>query len=626
MEPTGFNRKLTAILSADVKGYSKLMGDDDESTVNAITTYREIIADLIKHHQGRVVDTPGDNILAEFSGALNAVNSAIEIQQRLAIENGNLPSSRRMEFRIGINLGDVLHKDERIYGDGVNIAARIESLADPGGISISRGVFDQVKKKVRQGFEYMGEHEVKNISEPVRIYRVLLGEEFEGKIIGEPSVGKTKLKKPYAIAIAVLLIFSGGLFWYSYQKQNQIEPASIEKMALPLPEKPSIAVLPFDNMSGDPEQEYFSDGLTEDIITALSKVPDLFVIARNSTFTYKGKQANVKKVAEELGVRYVLEGSVRRAEEKMRITAQLIDALKGDHLWAERYDRTLEDIFSLQDEITMNIVTALQVNLTEGEKIRVLARSTDNLLAYQKYLKGRAYWMRINSDGNAVARQLFEEAIALDPGYSTAYVGLAWTHLMDIHFGVSKSPKESVGQATQLAQRAISLDETSPFAHSLLGSLFAIKRQFEKAIAQGEKSVALSPSDSAAKALLGRTLAYMGKYEEALSWLDKAIRLDPIPLDWYFDMVGHCYLYMGKLEKALEELKKNRNREDISNHIRLAAVYSLLGRKEDASAEAAEILRLNPKFSTKSIERWPYKNKADVDFIITALRKAGLPE
>jgi adenylate cyclase len=282
-------RKLTAILSADVKGYSKLMGDDDESTVNTITAYREIIADLIKNHQGRVVDTPGDNILAEFNGALNAVSSAIDIQQRLAIENGKLPSSRRMDFRIGINLGDVLHQDERIYGDGVNIAARIESLADPGGISISRGVFDQVKKKVRQGFEYMGEHEVKNISEPVRIYRVLLDEEFEGKVIGELSGRRTKLEKPYAIVLALLLVFSVGLFWYAFQKQNLIEPASIDRMSLPLPDEPSIAVLPFDNMSGDPNQEYFSDGITEHIITSLSNVPYLFVIARNSSFSFKNK-------------------------------------------------------------------------------------------------------------------------------------------------------------------------------------------------------------------------------------------------------------------------------------------------------------------------------------------------
>jgi TolB-like protein len=333
-----------------------------------------------------------------------------------------------------------------------------------------------------------------------------------GKVIGEKRFLGRISRRTAMAAIIILVMVAGGLIsWNIYLHQSKrIEPASVEKMALPLPDKPSIAVLPFVNMSDDPEQDYFSDGLTEDIITALSKVPDLFVIARNSTFTYKGKPVTVKKVAEELGIRYVLEGSVRKAEERIRITAQVIDSLKGDHLWAERYDRTLEDIFGLQDEITMNIVTALQVKLTEGEKIRVFARSTDNLIAYQKYLKGRAHWLRINIDDNAVARQLFEEAIALDPEYSTAYVDLASTHLMDIHFGVSKSPKESLGRAAQLAKRAISLDESSSFAHSLLGVIFAIKRKFEEAIAQGEKAVSLSPNDSLAQAQLGRTLAYMG--------------------------------------------------------------------------------------------------------------------
>ena len=289
MTDNGMHRQLKAILSADVKGYSKLMGDDDESTVNTITAYREIITELIEKHQGRVVDSPGDNILAEFGSTLNAVNSAVEIQRTLETENGHLPDHRRMDFRIGINLGDIIHKDNRIYGDGVNVAARIESLADPGGICISRGVFNQIKKKVRQGFEYMGKHAVKNIAEPVRIYRILLAPEYEGKIIGEPKSTQTKIKKPAAVAIAILFVASAVLVWMFYPRAPEVEPASVEKMAYALPEKPSIAVLPFDNMSDDPEQEYFSDGITEDLITDLSKISGIFVIARNSTFTYKGK-------------------------------------------------------------------------------------------------------------------------------------------------------------------------------------------------------------------------------------------------------------------------------------------------------------------------------------------------
>ena len=613
----------------DVKGYSKLMGDDDESTVNTITAYRRIIADLIKHHQGRVVDTPGDNILAEFSGALNAVNSAIEIQQRLAIENGKLPSNRRMDFRIGINLGDVLHKDERIYGDGVNVAARIESLADPGGISISRGVFDQVKKKAHQGFEYMGEHEVKNISEPVRIYRVLLGEEFEGKIIGEPSGRKTKLKKPYAIVIALLLICSAGLLWIFYPEQNQIEPASIDKMALPLPDEPSIIVFPFKNLSDDVNQDYFCDGLTMDIIASLSKVPDLFVIARDTTFTFKGNPLNIKQVAEKMGVRYVLHGSVRKSENRIRITAFLTDAIKGNNLWAERYDRDLKDTFALQDDITMNVLTALQVELTEGEKIRVLTKSTDNLDAYQKWMKGRNHLLRFNIEDNLIGRQLLEEAISLDPKFTSAYVDLAWTHIMEIYYGASKSPKDSVGKASALAQKAANLDQKSPFAQSLLGVILTIKKQYKEAIAQGEKAVSLSPNYSLAQAQLGRTLMYAGQYEEALGWFKKAIRLDPIPKNWFLTAKGICLVHIGQYEEAVKEFKTviDRNPKDLTNLIRLTMAYSLWGREEDARATAEEVLKLSPNFSVERVvAQWPYKNEEDRALGLNALRKAGLPE
>jgi adenylate cyclase len=625
MATEDFKRKLTAILSADVKGYSRLMGEDDQATVRTITAYREVITEVVQKHRGRVVDSPGDNILAEFASVIDAVGSAVEIQDELRIRNAELPEDRKMEFRIGVNLGDVIHEEERIYGDGVNVAARVESLADPGGICVSGTVFDQIESKLPLGYEYLGEQSVKNISKPVRIYKALMDPEAVGKVIGEKKAEPRRGQRvALALVIVLLLIVGGLLIWRAAFPPVQV--ASTEKMAYPLPDRPSIAVLPFSNLSGDPEQDYFSDGLTVDIITALSKIPHLFVTARHSMFTYKGKPVNVKHVAEEMGVRYVLEGSVRTAEERVRVNAQLIDALRGDHLWAERYDRALEDVFALQDKITMDILTALQVKLTQGEKARVLLRSTDNLDAYQKYLKGREHFLLFNRDDNAIARQLFEEAIVSDPEFISAYVDLAWTHLADIHLGASKSPKESLGRAAQLAQRAISLDETSPFALSLLGSILAVKRQFEEAIAQGKKAASLSPNHSIVIALLGRSLAYAGRYEEALARFEKAIRLDPIPLNWYINYVGHCYLYMGRYEEALEEFKKvlNRNPNDLTARIRLVATYSLLGRKEDASAEAAELLRRNPEFSIEKIAKWPYKNKADLDFMMIALRKAGL--
>ena len=628
MAEESFKRKLTAILSADAVGYSRLMAENEAATVKTIASYREIMASLIKQHRGRVVDSPGDNLLAEFSSVVDAVQCAVAVQNEFQTRNAELVENRRMEFRIGINLGDVIDEKGRIYGDGVNIAARLEALADPGGICVSKTAFDQIETKLPLGYEYLGEQSVKNIPKPVGSYRVLMKPDAAGKVIGEKRfLGRFSRRTAIATIMILVLIAVGMVSWNIYLHQSKkVEPASVDKMAFPLPDKPSIAVLPFTNMSGDSEQEYFCDGLTEDMITALSKIPDLFIIARNSVFTYKGKPVIVKQVAEELGVRYVLEGSVRIAEQRARINVQLIDAITGGHLWAERYDRNLEDVFALQDEITMKVLTALQVKLTEGEKIRAMTRSTDDINAYLKWTEGRQHFLRLNRDGNVKARQLHEEAIALDPMFSSPYVDLAWTHIMDIRFGLSKSPKESLKQATQLAQKAISLDESSPFGHSVLGAILTAKRQYEEAIAQGEKAVALNPGDSLAMAHLGRTLAYAGRYEESLVWFEKAIRQDPKTLNWYFNMVGHCYLYMGRLEEALEALKKNRNPNDQTNRIRLAAVYSLLGREEDASAQAAEILRLNPKFNIKSIARWPIKNKEDLDLMMNALRKAGLPE
>jgi adenylate cyclase len=341
-------RKLVAILSADVQGYSRLMGEDEEATIRTLTAYREVMTSLIQQHRGRVVDSPGDNLLAEFTSAVDAVQGAVAIQRGLETRNAELPASRQMHYRIGINVGDVVVEGERLYGDGVNIAARLESLAEGGGICISGTVYDQVKNKLPIGYEYQGEQTVKNIADPVRMYRVQLG--------SESTAPKTDAAPP---------------------------------VTLPLPDKPSIAVLPFTNMSGDPEQEYFSDGMTDDIITDLSKVSGLFVIARNSTFIYKGKAVKVGEVGRELGVRHVLEGSVRKAGNRVRINVQLIDAPTGGHVWAERYDRELEDIFALQDELTQRIVFALKVMLTPEEQARFQQAPTDNL--YERYTKIWSY-------------------------------------------------------------------------------------------------------------------------------------------------------------------------------------------------------------------------------------------
>jgi adenylate cyclase len=391
MTQEGFKRKLTAILSADVAGYSRLMADDEAATVKTLATYREVMASLIKQHRGRVVDSPGDNVLAEFPSVVDAVQCAVAVQKEFQSRNAALPENRRMEFRIGINLGDVIEEEDRIYGDGVNIAARLESLADPGGICVSKTAFDHIETKLPLGYEYLGEQEVKNIPKPVGVYKVVM----EPRVTVADRIEKKKAlptwrrKAIFSGGVALIVLIIAAVIWNFYFRLPPIEPASVERMAFPLPEKPSIAVLPFVNMSGDPGQEYFSDGLSEEIITALSKTSQMFVIARNSTFSYKGKQVKVQQVAEELGVRYVLEGSVRKSEDRLRITAQLIDAITGRHLWAERYDRDLKDIFALQDEITLKILNALRLKLTDGVYASVTEKGTNNLEAYLKLIQAR---------------------------------------------------------------------------------------------------------------------------------------------------------------------------------------------------------------------------------------------
>jgi adenylate cyclase len=625
----GFKRKLATILSADVEGYSRLMGEDEAQTVKTLTAYREIMAELITQHRGRVVDSPGDNVLAEFTSVVDGVQCAVAVQKELQARNAELPKNRRMEFRIGINLGDVIEEGDRIYGDGVNIAARLEALADPGGLCISKTAFDQIETKLPLGYEYLGEQTVKNIAKPVGAYRVLMeprvtvAEEIEGR-----KAWPLRRTAIFAGAMAVLVVAVAVGIWRFYLRPAPpVEVASPERMAYPLPDKPSIAVLPFVNMSGDPEQEYFSDGITEEIITALSKVPRLFVIARNSTFTYKGKPVKVQKVAEELGVRYVLEGSIRMAGDRVRITAQLIDAITGHHLWAERYDRDMKDIFALQDEITLKILMALQVKLTEGEQRVIRGRGTDNLDAYLKFLQSDEHADRFTKEDNALARQLAEEAIALDPGYAMAYLRLGGTHLMDLMYGSSESSRQSLRLAEELVHKALALDANLAEAHAFLGRIYLTKRQHEKAIAEGERALALAPNSDFVHAALAFTLRYAGRPEEAIGLYKKAIRLNPIPPVWYVWGLGFSHFILGQYEEAIAEFRKALHRAPHSqfSHLILAAIYSELGREEDARAAAAEVLRINPTFS---LERWAkthmYKNQADIDRVVEALRKAGL--
>jgi TolB-like protein/class 3 adenylate cyclase len=604
MPAVGMQRKLAAIFSTDVAGYSRLMGDDEEATILTLTAYRSIISSLIQQYRGRVVDSPGDNLLAEFASVVDTVRCAVEIQHALKTKNTELPPHRQMQFRIGINLGDVIVEGERLYGDGVNIAARLESLALPGGICISGTVYDQVETKLPLDYDYQGEQTVKNIAKPVRVYRVVT--EPVAAVSPREEAGQKSPVESSTLHIS-----------YSALRTQE---------ALPLPDKPSIAVLPFTNMSGDPEQEYFSDGITDDLITDLSKLSGLFVIARNSVFTYKDKAVDVGEVSRKLGVRYLVEGSVRKAGTRVRINAQLVDATTGGHLWAERYDRELQDIFALQDEVTQKIVFALKIQLTPEDQARFRQAPTNNLEAYDSFLRGQAYFWRFTREANNQARQMFERAIELDPQYAGAYAVLSWTYLVEWVLQWNQEP-QLPAQVSVVVQRAVALDDSLPLTHMILGVAYLWQKQHEQALAEGEKALTLASNYADGYAWLGNSFNFAGRPQEAIEAEEKALRLNPHDPFFYLFNLGFAYRLLGRYEEAITAFKRvlSRNPDFLPAHVHLPAAYSELGQEADARAEAAEILRLSPHFSLERVrQRLPFKDQAELERLLAGLRKAGL--
>ncbi len=632
MPQEGFKRKLIAILSADVEGYSRLMGEDEDETIRTLIAYRELISTIIRNHRGRVVDSPGDNLLADFGSVVDAVQCAVKIQEKLKVRNAELPETRKMQFRIGINLGDVVEEGERIYGDGVNIAARVEGLAEGGGICISGIVYDSVKNKLSLNYESLGEHIVKNIKEPVRVYRMGIGPGPGASVVREEEARKRNRKKTTLVTVVAIVVAAGAwAIWNFYFRPPAIEPASIEKMAYPLPDKPSIAVLPFDNLSGDSDQDYLADGITENIITALSYIPEIFVIARNSVFTYKGKAVKVQEVAENLGVRYILEGSVQRDGDRLRIIAQLIDATSGRHLWADRYDRDLKDLFALQDEITLKIVLALEVELSVGLQTRLTGHVWPNFEAWSYYVRGFGHFVRHTRAENAKAREFFERAASLAAGYATVVTALGWTYWEEAFHGWSKSPEKSLLRAVELAKKARALDDSTPDIHALWGAIYLKQKRYDQAIAEGEKSISLGPNQSFPHLLLGMYLSHTGRYQEALPQVKKAMRLNPYYPATYLALLGSIYSGMESYEKAVEAFKELVVREPQSRagHRGLAIAYIRLGRKEQARSEVSEILRLMPEYSLEAerkLSQLMNRDSAVMKNNIEALREAGLPD
>ena len=578
-------RKLSAILSADVKGYSLLMAEDEAFTIQTIKKYRNIISNSVGQHAGRVVDSPGDNILVEFASAVDAVQCAVEIQKRLKKENDRLIEDKRLEFRIGINIGDVVQDGDRIYGSGVNVAARIEGIAEPGGICISRNTYDHVKNKLDLGFEYLGEHEVKNIREPVRVYKVMLDSDIPKPLVGE-----------------------------------QLE----------LPDKPSIAVLPFENMSGDPEQEYFSDGITEDITTALSRSSMLFVISRNSSFTYKGAAVDARKVSRDLGVRYILEGSVRKAGNHIRVTAQLIDGTTGNHIWAEKYDGELQDIFELQDKITQQVAATIQpqIYLFEGQKGIALDRP--DVATWELLARAWKLFQEFTKEGFASAEKLLRKIVTSEVKSSEANSLLAGVIVSKVFFRYSSDAITDAKEALVFAKRAVSLNSNNEYAHIFLGmSQYALDRR-ELAIGEYKRAIEINPNCSLAYGALGTVLSTKDPDE---SIKNNMITLRINPRDPFifirYSCLAWAYFMKGKYSEAVHWARKaiQMNPNWRNAHFYLTTNLVKLDKLDEAEEAVKYYLEYYPDETISKIKAyWSYDNKEGLDEVYEALRKAGLPD
>ena len=574
-------RRLAAILAADVAGYSRLMGVDEEGTLAALKACRrELIDPKIAEHRGRIVKTTGDGALVEFGSAVDAVRCAMEVQRAMAARNATIPEDRRITFRIGINVGDIIFDEGDIYGDGVNIAARIETLASPGEICVSDNAYQQIKGKLTLEVSDMGEQQLKNIAQPLRVYGVRLDD-------------------------------------------NTTRPA------LARPDKPSIAVLPFQNMSGDPEQEHFGDGLAEDIITSLSKVHHLFVIARNSTFTYKNRAVDVRQIARELGVRYVLEGSVRRSGDRLRISAQLIDAVSGNHVWAERYDRPIRDVFDVQDEMTREIVLALSVELTAGERAQVFSRSTRSLEAWLEAMRGFDFWGEGSPKGIREARAHFERATSIDPNYTIAWAFIGWTHYTEVRFGFSADPRASLAKAAEIAEKCVAMSPGDPHAHGLRSGIWVVQGRFEDAVRECEIAVNGSPSDAWLWVVFGRVLVLAGYAARGAEAMREAMQLNPFHASYYFGVLANALEELGRNGEAIEVLTEAVRREPdyFAGHLRLASLYGLGDQIDSARAELGAALRINPRFTMAMAEAFYASSKIELsERFKSGLRKAGLPD
>ena len=623
-------RRLAAILAADVKGYSHLTELNEEASTATLRMYRAVVEELIHAHRGHIFSSAGDSVVAEFPSVVEAIRCGVEIQNEIAERNAAVPEDGRMQFRIGVNLGDVIAEENNLYGTGVNVAVRLEELAEPGGICLSQTVYDQVRKIVEIPFEDIGEHRLKNIAEPVHVYRILPSP--------LPWLNRYIHRRRLGVAAGVLLVLLAVAAGAFYLRQPAALWDALLGGGVSLPEHAAIAVLPFDDMSATHDQQYLADGITEELITGLAKFPELIVMSRNATLTYKDKPTDSRQVGKDLNVRYVVEGSIQRSDQNVRVTAQLIDASTGRPLWADRYDREINSIFAIRDDITRSIagtIGGLAGKLAQAEVARLSGKDPNSFTAYDYLMRGWYEWHKFTREGNAAARDLFEQARKIDPNYARAYAGLAWAYADDYDYEWTDDYDKTLKLALENASTAVRLDPNDYQAQWALGWAYLYNRQHEQAMAHYLRARELNPNDAELLAEMANFLIFNGQPKQAIDQVKEAIRLNPFHENWYVEYLGWAYEEAGMPKEAIEIFEQaidlqNPDEDELWYFPTIAAAYAhpTVGRMDDARKIVKTLLSRKPEFSTSEVvsRLLPYKTKELLDRYVNAVRRAGLPE